>query len=492
MSIRCCAPPLPVATEADFQISLDAIWRKLRPHLEWAQGFTLAVLFTRHPAPVEALRRQLQELLSFGTLPLRQFTLNEPGQTAEILTAVLASRPLDGKHPPLWLEMWRDAGSEDERQAQRRAVWEVLSRLNERRFLLERDVACPLVLVLPTELRKDIPSMTPDLWSVRAVTADLPTPAGRERGQGAGQAALASPPPVNLEPAAAEQEWLRLWNATADKRRLAPEAGFAAAEAALARMDIAAAREMAGQVLLAISQREETSGALRQRGIALDFLGDAELAAGQLPAALNAYRESLELRRALRGVTGDSPQALRDLSVSLNNVGGVEQALGRLDDALNAYRESLELRRALRGVTGDSPQALRDLSISLDNVGGVEQALGRLDDALNAYRESLELSRTLRSVTGDSPQALRDLSVSLDNVGGVEQALGRLDDALNAYRESLELRRRLLLVMGELPQTLTDLRYSLTRLAAIERAQGNEATAASLENEADEIKAPRS
>ncbi len=95
-------------------------------------------------------------------------------------------------------------------------------------------------------------------------------------------------------------------------------------------------------------------------------------------------------------------------------------------------------------------------------------------------------------MTGDSPQALRDLSVSLNKVGGVEQALGRLDDALNAYRESLELRRRLLLVMGELPQTLTDLRYSLTRLAAIERAQGNEATAASLENEADEIKAPRS
>jgi tetratricopeptide (TPR) repeat protein len=456
-------------SETSYQAELDTIWRKLRPHLEWAEGFTLAVLFTRHPAPVAELRKQVGDLLLFSAVPLRTFELTDPAQVDDLLTAILSSRPLGGSRPPLWLEMWRDLGSEEERRQQRKAVWRLLSRLNERRFLLERDLACPLVLVLPLELRMDVPSMIPDLWSVRAFTADLPAPAAAtiERGT----EPLPEPPtPVNLEPAWVEREWQRLWEATADRRRLAPEAGFAAVEAALERMDIPAARTMAEQVWQAMDGREETSAVLRQRSTALDYMGDIGMLSGKPEDARAAYVESLELRRRLIQATGENPQALRDLSISLNKIGDADSALNRLEEARGAYAESLETCRRLIASTGETPQALRDLSISLNKIGDVDSELNRLEEARGAYAESLEICRRLIASTGETPQALRDLSISLNKIGDVDSELNRLEEARGAYAESLEICRRLIASTGETPQALRDLSISLIRVGVVDRA----------------------
>jgi tetratricopeptide (TPR) repeat protein len=470
--------------ETDYQKRLEVIWQKVRPHLEWAQGFTLVVLFTRHPAPVDALRTRLREVLSLNTIPLRFFELKEPDQAGELLQAVLSSRPLNGKRPPLWLEMWKKTGAAEEQSAQKRAVWEVLSRLNERRFLLERDVACPLVLVLPAELRQDIPAMTPDLWSVRAVTADLPTPEVRSA---VIQIYDIGPPETTINvsmedpkskiqgfainnPSAAEQEWLRLWAATPDKQRLNPDAAFPAITSALEREDHTAAREFLNQAMQVINQRGDTPAAMRQRGTAHAYLGDLELAASHLEEARTAYTESLDLRRQLREASGETPQALRDLSVSLDNIGNVEQALNRFEEARAAYVESLELCRRLREATGDTPEALRDLSVSLSKIGDVEEALNRFEGARAAYAESLGLHRRLREATGDTPQALRDLSVSLSKIGDFEQALNRFEEARAAYAESLELCRRLREASGDTPQALRDLSISLDKIGNVEEA----------------------
>lgn len=341
-------------TDTSYQVELDSIWRKLRPHLELAEGFTLAVLFARHPTPVAELRNRLEELLIFATIPLRAFELTDAGQVDDLLTSILSSRPLGGSRPPLWLEMWRDHGNEEERRQQRSALWRLLSRLNERRFLLERDLACPLILVLPAELRMDVPSMIPDLWSVRALTADLPVPAAAtvERGN---EPLPEAPTPLTLEPAWAEREWQRLWEATSDKQRLSPEAGFAAVEAALGRLDIPAARTMAEQVWQALVGREETTAALRHRGSTLCYLGDIGMLSGKQEDARAAYAGSLELRRRLIQASGETPQTLRDLSVSLSKVGDVDRALDRFDEARSAYAEALEIHTRLAAAFPDIP-----------------------------------------------------------------------------------------------------------------------------------------
>ena len=87
--------------------ALEAVWRDLRPHLEWAQGFALVFLFAGHPQPVQFLRQRLEESLQLRTLRLTK--LEEPSSPAELprlVEQILATRPDPGRGP-LWVELWR-------------------------------------------------------------------------------------------------------------------------------------------------------------------------------------------------------------------------------------------------------------------------------------------------------------------------------------------------------------------------------------------------
>ena len=106
---------------------------------------------------------------------------------------------------------------------------------------------------------------------------------------------------------------------------------------------------------------------------------------------------------------------LRDLSISLIKLGDAQLAAHQVEQALEAYQESLGLRRQLREVLGDSPQVLDDLAVSLERLAGVEpdrqQRVVWQDEALawrqrlvdgcpdplaqSRYRQRLELARRL-------------------------------------------------------------------------------------------------
>ena len=233
--------------------ALEQIWRDLRPHLEWAQGFALVFLFAGHPQPVELLRRRLEESLQLRSLRLNFIAPATPDETPRAVEQILAARPDPGRGP-LWVELWRGSEEEDWPQARRQA----LRRLNERRFLLERDVALPIVVVLPREDRGRVYIEAPDLWAVRSYTAELPTPTDLPRATEVVRSdgyvpALGAPPgPIELE-------WARLLKTTKDRGRLNPWDGFAAFEAATDRGDLAAARAIASQTIDICRERVEAS-----------------------------------------------------------------------------------------------------------------------------------------------------------------------------------------------------------------------------------------
>src|SRR5674536_168307 len=83
------------------------------------------------------------------------------------------------------------------------------------------------------------------------------------------------------------------------------------------------------------------------------------------------------------------------LSVSLGRVGNVLRAQGVLPGALAAYREGLDISRALTTKDASNAEWRRDLSISLESVGNVLRAQGVLPGALAAYRECLDIRREL-------------------------------------------------------------------------------------------------
>ncbi|MCP5310606.1 MAG: tetratricopeptide repeat protein [Zoogloeaceae bacterium] len=340
---------------------LDDLWQKLRPHLEWAEGFSLVLLFGHNPKAADALRVRLE-----GICSLRTQRLQKPDprlDTGDLLKSILKARPRPGSGP-LWVDLTPVA------QRDEKGVGDLLMRLNERRFLLESEVRLPLVLILPGEFRARFHALAPDLWAVRSFSDALPLfdqdasagSLGVSRGARDEVPSLA----ISRIPSASEREWQRLFAASSAGEGLDLADAAQAFEAAIERGAISDAKVIAAQALAIARVRA-------------------------------------------RKTSGKGPQVLRDLSIALDNVGRVARDLGDLSAARVAFEESLSLRRQLREALGEGPQVLRDLSVSLDNVGGVAGDLGDLSAARVAFEESLSLRRQLAESFPDIPRLLRDL-----------------------------------------------------------------------------------
>lgn len=292
--------------------ALEQIWRDLRPHLEWAQGFALIFLFASHPGPVRFLRGRLRESLQIRTLRLTVLEPLAPEGFPGLVEQILAARPDPGRGP-LWVELWRGTDQEGWATARRQA----LHRLNERRALLERDVGLPMVLILPQAERNRVYVVAPDLWAVRCFTAELPAPEVPGKTQEITRSESHAPG-LGAPPGPAELEWARLLERAKDPTRLDLRDAFAALESAVERGDLMAGRSTALQ--------------------------------------------SLEIARERAENGGHTPEALRDLSIALNNVGRVEGDLGNLEAARSACLEALEIARQLRRTFPQHPQFERDLA----------------------------------------------------------------------------------------------------------------------------------
>ena len=296
--------------------AIEAVWRDLRHHLDWADGFALTLLFTRHPGPVATLRERVADGLKLHTQTLRILAPTSPEEARGLATEILAAK-LPPDRGPLWVELWRNPSDPDWQSARK---W-LLHRLNERRFLLERDLGAPLVLILPAETRGQFYVDAPDLWTIRSFSAELVAPTTqvvRPAREGIPAPSFPSGPE-----SPAEQEWARLRrnsarHADADPRRLNPADGFAAFEAAMERGALQTARSIAGDVL--------------------------------------------DHCRSIRKVQGDTPQVLRDLSIALDSFGNVERDLGDPVAAREALRESIEICRQLCTAFPARPQFQKDLA----------------------------------------------------------------------------------------------------------------------------------
>src|SRR6516225_5578856 len=124
-----------------------------------------------------------------------------------------------------------------------------------------------------------------------------------------------------------------------------------------------------------------------------NLVGDVLRAQDKLAEALKAYRDSVAINERLAAADPSNAGWQRNLSVSYNqvvrygNVGSVLQAQGNLPDALNAYRDALTIRERLAKTDPGNTGWQSDLASSYNLVGSVLQAQGKLAEALKAYRD---------------------------------------------------------------------------------------------------------
>ena len=368
----------------------DTAVRLLR-HLEWQDGFSLVFLFADEGG-AERLRLWLNQRLDFAGRPLQRVEPAEfPGEAPDFVTRLLRLGQDLPPELPVWVEAYTHPGD---------AGWDAarrlfLARINERRFLLERDFLRPLILLLPRSFRAKAAAIAPDIWHIRAFSDTLAAPFA---------SSFASPMHEPTAPLAPSP--------------MPPDAAALSAEAEWARLR----SHQAGKVNLAVGWR--ATRLMEQ--------------AGALYEASQTAQEVLALARSRCLAAPEEAQALRDLLISLDDVGRIARARGAWDEAEQAYRESLAVSRQLLSRLGDTPEALRDLSVSLNNVGGIARARGAWDEAEQAYRESLALARRVLSASPNRQGAREDVAVPLSLLGLVRLRQGDaevLRQAIDMYAE---------------------------------------------------------
>ena len=138
---------------------------------------------------------------------------------------------------------------------------------------------------------------------------------------------------------------------------------------------------------------------------------------------MQAYQQSLEIRKRLAAADPANTQAQRDLSVSYNKLGDVQVQLGDTQAALKAYQQSLEIRQRLAAADPANTQAQRDLALSYLRLGYFEENSKHFDEALQWYQQSLPIAERLAKDTANA-QAQSDLKWLQDAIKRVQDAAG--------------------------------------------------------------------
>lgn len=265
----------------------------------------------------------------------------------------------------------------------------------------------------------------------------------------------------------------------ADSAYLVAQASNSLAGVQQSRGEYAAARD-GYELALATFRR---LGERRPQVRALCNLALLALNRGAPEAALERYEQALDLARASADA---APRDEEGEALALNGLGAARRALGDLDEARAAYDEALALRRRLGRRTGNTLNELAALELQSGNVVAAlarareaviwqrhEGAEGGLLNARLRLGRALLLSGALQESQREFARALwaarRLASVSLEAEAlhwrGVAAArAGRLAAARVDLLRALERRRQLELQDGQAE--------TLTALAELERDQG--------------------
>ena len=309
-------------------LRLDADTERVATNLlrfvEWSdRAFSLIFLFA-DIGSARALADWLDERLSLSgaelqrVAPAPSFSTDPEAFVDSVVNQLTSWNDLPGA---VWLQLHLNPGEPKTNDARMR----FLARLNERRYLLERDLKHPLVLVLPAESRVQARTIAPDLWHVRALSEQLvASPVSRQIDVSVEEVAYADDAGdatvivVSSDEPAEVVEWFRIRGA--EPTRINLPAGWAAVRALQASGRLAAAAVTAQEVLAVARERAGDGSrpeSLRDLSISLNHVGDVARAQGNGPQAEAVYRESLALSRQLVERLGGTPEALRDLSRGL-------------------------------------------------------------------------------------------------------------------------------------------------------------------------------
>lgn len=208
---------------------------------------------------------------------------------------------------------------------------------------------------------------------------------------------------------------------------------------------------------------------LRALAGAQQRMADIYLESDQTEKALEHYQHCHEIVQKVYNDKPGDPIAIRNLAGVKNNLGDFERdQVGDMKAAMDLYRQSLDLRLEWAKLAPDDDGARQAVSNSYGLVGGVLLRLGDPAAALPMYLESQRWRETLSEQYATQViEVQREWAGTYDKLGEVRFKLGNSEGARQNYEKALQIRRRLAEDSADTISAMCDLALSCENLGDV-------------------------
>lgn len=193
---------------------------------------------------------------------------------------------------------------------------------------------------------------------------------------------------------------------------------------------------------------------------ALHQIGEVRLRRGELPEAVEAFSESLNLARAAHERDPQDLARLYDLGQSHFWLGYGYREQGHWQLAEASFQAYLDLSRELVEQQPDHPPWQLELAYAHSNLGTLHEDRGELEAARQRFESSLEITHRLAEAAPEDLDLQSELAWAHNALAVVLTALGEAGAGRNHLAAELEIRRRLVAVAPDDARWRDDLAVS--------------------------------
>jgi serine/threonine-protein kinase len=174
------------------------------------------------------------------------------------------------------------------------------------------------------------------------------------------------------------------------------------------------------------------------------WLGYVHWRQNQLDSAENQFGEYLRISERLAAREPEEPEWQLEVAYGLSNMGSIQEARGNLDGARETYERSLAIREALVKRDPTNLEWQNDLGAAHSKLAAILDQRGAIEDALRHHQADLDIARSLAARDPNDISAQEHLAIVLNFVGGTLVALGELDGAEQHLQAAVRILRDLI------------------------------------------------
>lgn len=174
------------------------------------------------------------------------------------------------------------------------------------------------------------------------------------------------------------------------------------------------------------------------RALALRQIGEVRFDEGRLKAALDAFRESMNISTELYLGNPENNQYLFELGQSEFWVGYVAWERGDLSGASLALEKYMQRAQTLLNLEPGNPDYQLELMYAHSNLGSVAREAGQSEKALQHFETATEIATSLTKKNAEDPDAWQELRESQSWLGATYVDLGDLTAARSSYQSAVD------------------------------------------------------